>query len=161
MILQLNIWIAVVIGSEQMVVEVGINEVVRGNRLETTLERQQENRGDPGGWFWDDGVLTEPAGWQYDASFSSGGFPDGDENVFCRWPPLMPANDAYVKLGVYNLGLGDTTNLYPSILVDHKPGQFPQGSAQDPSSIPFNTDESYWLRPYVITRNKGFLGSSR
>ena len=105
-----------------------------------------------GGWFWDKGGSEEEgAGWQYDASFSSGGFPDGNENASCRWPP---GANTYVKLGVYNLGLGDTANLYPSILIDHKPSG--TGSAQDPSSIPFNTDESYWLRPYIISRNKGF-----
>jgi len=111
-----------------------------------------------GGWFWDEfGPEKEGAGWQYDASFSTGGFPDGGDNTSCRWPPVA---DTYVKLGVYKLGLGgdvqSTENIYPSGLIDHKPGPFPLGSAQDPSSIPFNTEESYWLRPYIITRNKGF-----
>ena len=111
-----------------------------------------------GGWFWDEfGIEKAGAGWQYDASFSTGGFPDGGDNTLCRWPPVA---DTYVKLGVYKLGLGGVNqtpeNIYPSGLIEHKPGAFPLGSAQDPSSIPFNTEESYWLRPYIITRNKGF-----
>ena len=91
-----------------------------------------------GGWYWNNDT-NKKMGWQYDASFASSGY----------WP-----NSGDIKIGAFRLGL----DVYsPCSLISHLHGsESGYGSVQDPSNIPFNTNDSYYIRPYIIVKNHGF-----